>query len=299
MPQFWDCSIIGELNNLGNTIDLISECQGLGYHGVVLNYIINTADHEQEALHAFMDDDYQKIVEYFRNKIRIRTRCTLDLMKRNKNDSKSIDAILSGKSNKRLFDKFDILSVRMARFYSDRALLESVIKCKGIGIINLDHTAMDSHSNVITNTSFKQLIRTSKANGKYFEVSLHSFRKNIKNVIFTVNFIGSVIGGINSNLILSTSASKKLEANLSKKKTSEFFAQNWKQTQIETLTVSHHMTNDQKVAVRGWTYNQSIDCILATMLNDPVSGTMHGGSLSNRHQRVQAAPQRAAFRSST
>merc|ERR1712228_1137669 len=69
---------------------------------------------------------------------------------------------------------------------------------------------------IAPNTYFKQLIRScsSKTGNKYFEISLKAFKKNMKNTIFTVNFIGSIIGY--KNFIFSTSAFKPLQCKMPK-----------------------------------------------------------------------------------
>lgn len=214
MGRFWDCSILGELNNLGNTIELIEECTDLGYHGVVLNYVININDrHTKGALHRFIDNDYDKIVTYFGQKIKIRKRLTLDMVNPKINH---INHVINNEKHKRLMDKFDILAVSTDCFFTNKPFLESIIKSKDVDIINLDRTSPHRKTGLVQSTYFKQLIRecSSKADNKYFEVSLKAFRKNVKNTIFTVNFIGSVIGC--KNFIFSTSATMRLECKFPK-----------------------------------------------------------------------------------
>lgn len=227
MPQFWDCSIVIDLNNLGNTIELIKECKELGYFGVVLNYIIDIQDIKKnnDSLNSFLNNDFDKILQFFYNKINIRKRLTMRIIpnsnrnKYNNSNSSKIDIneIMNDESNKSLFDKFDLISISVNDFFMNRSMLSSIIKCEEIDIINLDHVAINEgyRNKIATNTSFKQLIRSSKskinAHNKYFEVSLNAFKANIQNIILTVNIIGSIIGGINGNFILSTGSNKKLK----------------------------------------------------------------------------------------
>merc|ERR1712129_258756 len=138
--------------------------------------------------------------------IEIRTRLTIDLVGMR---SGGISKLIKDKSNATLIDKVDIVSVAIDDFFTNQSRLESIIKCEQVDIINLDGTNV--HNTGITQTTFfKQLIRGStKENKTYYEVSLRGMKQNMHHCIFTVNFIGSIIGY--KNFIFSSSASRILQ----------------------------------------------------------------------------------------